>query len=109
MAAGALMGFCAMSIGKDLITGGANGQPVSVDLSTWAAILVAGLLLMCLAIVAIGFVFPRAGIPMKMVEDREQWEDERSMMVLSCVGGGAYAAALLLIALAKPLVWLGSV
>ena len=96
---GALAGY----VTTKLMTGGTDGEPLDVSLSVIAALLVGFILLICLVIVAVGFLFPRAGLAMKMYEDLEQWEDERTMMGLSGLGGGAYALALILLALVEPL------
>ena len=109
LAACALSGAVAGYVTTDLLTGGANGEPLlALTWSQGAALLVAGIILFSLAIVAIGFGIPRAGIAMKMFEDVEEWRDERTMMWLSCLGGGAWALAMILLAFAEPLGMIGS-
>lgn len=104
MIAGALFGFTSVYIGKDLISGGANGESLfdQINVSQIAALFVAFVLFVCAAMVAIGFASPKAGIAMKMIEDRDQWEDERTMMWLSVVGCASYAAVMVMLALAEP-------
>lgn len=105
-----LIGAAGGYIGTDLITGGANGQPlIDIGLSEGIALFLGGILLVCLVIVGIGFGIPKAGMAMSMFEDREQWEDERTMMLLSGLGGGAYAAVLIMLALAEPFQLYGSI
>lgn len=103
LAAWALSGAVAGYIGADLITGGANGEMIDINVSQVAAITVGAILVFCTAIVAVGFGFPKAGIAMKMVEDIEQWEDERSIMWLSALGAGAWGGAMIALALVEPL------
>ncbi len=102
--AGALFGFTAVYIGKDIVSGGANGQSLFdvISVSQVAALFVAFLVLFCALLVAIGFSVPRR-IAMKMFEDREQWEEERTMMWLSTVGCTAYGAVMVMLALAEQL------
>ncbi|WP_162627628.1 hypothetical protein [Erythrobacter sp. KY5] len=108
LAAWVLSGAVAGYIGADLITGGANGEMIDINISQIVAILIGFILVLCTVIVGVGFTFPKAGIAMKMFEDIEEWEDERSMMGLSAFGGGAWGGALIVLALAEPLGLLGS-
>jgi hypothetical protein len=108
IAACALMGAVIGYVGSDLITGGANDEKLDISLSVIVAVGTGMVLMVCVMIVGLGFGFQRIGLTMKMFEDPEQWEDERSMMLLSAIGGGAYALALILLALAEPIGLIGS-
>lgn len=109
--AGALFGFSAVYVGEDLITGGANGKSLLdlINVSQLAALAVASLLLICLVIVAIGFAFPKTGIAMKLFEDIEEWQEERTKMWNSVVGGGAWAIMMVVLAFTEELNLVGSV
>lgn len=109
--AGALFGFTAVYVGEDLITGGANGVSLFdvVSISQIAATGVAGLLLICLVIVAVGFGIPKAGIAMKMFEDLDEWQEERTKMWNSVAGGGTWAIMMIALAFAEELNLQGSV
>lgn len=109
--AGALFGFTAVYVGEDLITGGANGKSLLdvVNVSQIAALAVAGLILICLVFVAIGFAFPKAGIAMKLFEDTAEWREERTKMWNSVVGGGAWVIMMIVLAFAEQLGLLGNV
>lgn len=94
--------------GARLLRLAGDGEPSVIDLSTFAAVLVGVMLIMCMAIVGICYSFPKVGIAMKMIEDIEQWEDERTMHGLSCLGGFAYGLALIMLALAEPMGMVGN-
>ena len=109
IAAGALTGAVAGYTGAHFVIGDGDSGGLGLDGSEIAALFVGGILLLMMAIVAIGYAIPSLGIAMKMYEDAEQRADEREMMTLSVIGGGAYALALALLALARPLEMTGSV
>ena len=100
----ALIGAVAGYIGADLASGGANGEAlVDLTLSQIAALAVGAILVICGVIVGLGAASPRLGKSMGMVEDHEQWEDEKNLMRLSAVGSGAFGLLMVLLALVEPL------
>lgn len=105
-ALGALCGFFGASLALDSI-----GRDV-VEALTWSqasALTVGAIMLVSLLLIALGFTVPAVGMRMKLFEDRDQWEDERRLMLLSSIGCAAWMILLIALALAEPLGLNGSV
>jgi hypothetical protein len=103
-ALGAVVGY----FGASLFKGGENAVLAAITWSQGTALALGALLLMCVVVIALGYAFPALGLRMAMFEDREEWQEQRAMMVLSGIGCATWAILLVGMALAEPFGWTGS-
>ncbi|MEO0420547.1 MAG: hypothetical protein AAF249_16945 [Pseudomonadota bacterium] len=75
----------------------------SIGASNGVAFVLGGLLILVSFVVGAGSLVPAYGIKAKMFEDRQDWEDQRGLHLMSALGCFAWGALMVLLALVEPL------
>ncbi|MEE4199860.1 hypothetical protein [Erythrobacter sp.] len=102
----AVVGAAVGYLGADFVDRRVGGQAEALpDASELAAFLVGAIYLVSAAVVGLGSAASRFGMAMDMVDDSDDWADQRRMLGLSALGCGAWGGALILLALSRPLGW----
>ncbi|MEM7703552.1 MAG: hypothetical protein AAF251_16560 [Pseudomonadota bacterium] len=88
--------------GFDELVARASGQG-SISVSSIVALAVGALLILVSMVVAAGSLMPGYGIKAKMFEDRQDWEDQRGLHLMSALGCFAWGALMVILALVEPM------
>ncbi len=101
---GFLIAIADDTLGLDIggVLSGAS-QGAAIGASSIVALVTGGLLVLVSFVVAAGALFPGYGIKAKMFADRDDWEDQRGLHLLSALGCFGWGAAMVLLALVEPL------
>lgn len=104
---GFVFGFAISIAGKTFgwdvgeVLAGATMQS-TIDTSSMVALVTGGLLVVVSLIVTAGALFPGYGIKVKMFADRDDWDDQRGLFLLSALGCFAWGAIMVVLALVEP-------